>query len=83
MTQQILGKLESFDPATDTVTAAAYFEQAGLFFEVSKIAVEKKVPVTPWARHMSSGALLTCILCDDVDDETVSSTQIWLPGEKK
>ena len=41
--QQILGKLESFDPATDTVTA--YFEQAQLFFEVNSIAAEKKVPV--------------------------------------
>ena len=40
---QILGSLETFDPATDTV--AAYAERAELFFEVNNITADKKVPV--------------------------------------
>ena len=40
---QILGTLETFDPATDTVVA--YMERAELFFAVNNIAADKKVPV--------------------------------------
>ena len=42
-TTQILGSLETFNPATDTV--AAYAERAELFFEVNNITVDKKVPI--------------------------------------
>ena len=40
---QILGQLEAFDPATDTVSA--YVERAELFFTVNGIAENKKVPI--------------------------------------
>ena len=39
----ILGTLEVFDPATDTVLS--YLEHVELFFAVNGIAAEKKVPV--------------------------------------
>jgi len=41
----VVGKLEEFDPAKDSVTASAYVERVQLFIEANGIPAEKKVAV--------------------------------------